>query len=67
MCGLWVTTRVFVPGSGMVATIARNASVRRLFSFGLTTNPPSVTSSVACGAFTDQPGRLRGPVEAAGV
>src|SRR3989441_1123004 len=50
MFGLWVTTSVLVPASGGVPTIVRNACVRRLFSFGLTTCPPSLTSSVACGS-----------------
>ena len=39
-----------MPGSGAVPTMARSAWVRRLFSFGLTTSPPSLTSSVASGS-----------------
>jgi hypothetical protein len=50
MFGLWVTMSVFVPGSGVVVTSVRSASDRRLFSFGLTTSPPSEISSVACGS-----------------
>ena len=41
---------VLVPGSGAAPTRARSAAVRRLFSFGRTTSPPSDTSGVACGS-----------------
>jgi hypothetical protein len=47
MFGLWVTTSVLVPAAGGVAAIVRSAWARRLFSFGLTTRPPSLTSGVA--------------------
>src|SRR6202022_4078629 len=50
MFGLCVTTRVLVPGAGAVPARVRRAWVRRLFSFGLTTRPPSLTSSVDSGS-----------------
>src|SRR5262245_43305893 len=50
MLGLWVTIRVLVRGSGAVAMRVRRACARRLFSLGLTTRPPSVTSLVAVGS-----------------
>src|SRR5262245_33400575 len=44
--GLWVTTTILVPAGGTVAASLRSAWARRLFSIGVTTNPPSARSTV---------------------
>jgi hypothetical protein len=46
MLGLWLTTTTLVPGTAVAASL-RSAAVRRLFSIGVTTWPPSLTSGVA--------------------
>src|SRR5262249_31984659 len=46
MLGLCVMRKVFLPFSGICASILRSAAARRLFSSGDTTRPPSVRSVV---------------------
>src|SRR5262249_55452518 len=46
MLGLCVMRKVFLPFSGISASILRRAAARRLFSSGDTTRPPSVRSVV---------------------
>jgi hypothetical protein len=44
MLGLCETMTILVPVGGIAFVSLRNAAARRLFSFGETTKPPSVTS-----------------------
>jgi hypothetical protein len=46
MFGLWLTRTTLVPAGGGVAASVRKAAVRRLFSLGETTRPPSLMSAV---------------------
>ena len=46
MFGLCETSTVLVPAGGIVAASLRIAAVRRLFSFGETTCPPSEMSAL---------------------
>jgi len=56
MLGLCVMRKLFLPLSGVCASILRKASARLLFSSGVTTSPPSVRSIVV--SMSSNPARM---------